>query len=68
MIVSNISGADLGPSDMRRMLAREPFQTGTSTILDPPSAVATVTFLVAEVMDSMEHMKMSATIKIAKKL
>lgn len=68
MIVSKISGADLGPKDMSRMLERDPFQIGTSTTLEWPSSVATIIFLVAEVIDSMEHMKISATMKMARKL
>ena len=62
------SGADLGPNDIRIMLASVPFQIGTSTSSVPPSSVEIVTFFFTEVIDSMEHMKMSATMNTARKL
>ena len=58
----------LGPRDMRTMLAMVPFHTGTSITSCCPSGPDTVIFLVVEVMASMEHMKMSATMNTATKL
>ena len=63
-----ISGAVLGPNDIRTRFATAPFQTGTSTFSSWPSGpVIVISFLVEE-MESMEHMKMSATMKTATKL
>lgn len=83
-MLSRISGADLrrknsfiqvkypkshlGPRDIRTMFAMVPFHTGTSITSCCPSGPDTVIFLVVEVMASMEHMKMSATMNTATKL
>ena len=64
----DVAGFSLLPSDMSTMLATVPFQMGTSTTSSSPSSPDIVTCLVVDVMESMEHMKMSATIKTATKL
>lgn len=52
---------------MRTIFATVPFHTGTSITSCCPSGPDTVIFLVVEVMESMEHIKMSATMNTATK-